>query len=1159
MIRPNASLRPLKKTVAVIATLSFLASQGFAQSYSVTTTAGDSSAGSLGAALSSASGDGATASDTVGFGSVFGSNQTVTLTSSYSSVVKNSGQSLALNSPAPSALLTLNGGGNTLFNFSGGGQLVLDNIALTNGSIAISGAGTTLAANSNISATLNLTAATLQASSALAVSGPVAISGGAVIDTHDENVSVSGVVSGTGGLNVVSNDFLGGGLLTLSAGNTYSGGTTVGGFTTLAIAGDSSLGASSGGLTLDGGSVQTLANLTSARSVTLSGGGTLDADGNSATLSGVVSGTGGLNVQSTTAGGTLTLSGSNTYTGGTTVGAGATLAISADGNLGAASGGLTLNGGTLETTASVTSARNVTLNGGGTIFASGPYGTDESNTFSGVISGTGGLNLVSYSEGLGYHANDGTISLTGVNTYTGGTTIGANLQVFISNTNNLGALSGGLIMDGGQLRGGATIDRSITLNTAYNVISGAFTLNGLISGTGGFTTYGTITVNNGANSYSGVTQITSLLITPVIPEARVIVGASGALGTGAVGLYSATLQPSSSMTLANAINIDGSYANVIDVAGNDLTLTGALTGAAGQDLQVESSVGDGTLTLSGSNNIPQMEVVSGTLSLGAAGAAGDSGTSLTVDGGAAFKTNGLAQTLGSLTNNGTVHTGAGTLTLTGNYAGGGTLAVIPTLSGPNLSVGGSANLTGGTLQVEGHPASGDYTIISGALGGTTFSGATLLPPGYTLNAEIYNANSLILDLTAGGNFTAAGQSANQAAVGSVLNALNGTAPAGSDLANVLGQLGVLPQSQINTALDQISPISLAAMRGLVRAGSDAAESAIGQRLSGLQAGTANRDGARVEFFDASGESGYQHAMVQDDDFPEASRAPRAEAAPSDSTWSYFASVLGTAGRLDAIDGAAGVQPGYRFTNAGASLGADYRFNDHFVAGLTAGYVDGAATVTDGSSLSSESVRAGVYGTVYGENLHANLYLGVARDFYDVNQNMELIGRAATASPQGRELNGDASAGYDLKSDLATFSPFVGAGYDRVLIDGFTENGAGSMDETIGSQTQDSLRSRVGIKISRKIDSGDRFFVPFLSAAWEHEYMSQSEALSAQFAGTPLSPFTTNTADPSRDGALVGAGLDAEWGKTISTRLAYSGDFRSDFYANTVSGSVRLKF
>ena len=60
----------------------------------------------------------------------------------------------------------------------------------------------------------------------------------------------------------------------------------------------------------------------------------------------------------------MRLSGANTYRGGTTV-TGGILQVSRDANLGAASGGLTLNGGTLATTASFDSGRTVTLAGAG--------------------------------------------------------------------------------------------------------------------------------------------------------------------------------------------------------------------------------------------------------------------------------------------------------------------------------------------------------------------------------------------------------------------------------------------------------------------------------------------------------------------------------------------------------------------------------------------------------------------------------------------------------------------------------------------------------------------------------------------------------------------------------------------------------------------------
>ena len=82
--------------------------------------------------------------------------------------------------------------------------------------------------------------------------------------------------------------------------------------------------------------------------------------------------------------GTIVLAAANSYLGGTTITAG-TLSISADANLGATSGGLAFNGGTLENTAALTTARAITLTGTGT------FKTSADLTVTGTISGAGAL------------------------------------------------------------------------------------------------------------------------------------------------------------------------------------------------------------------------------------------------------------------------------------------------------------------------------------------------------------------------------------------------------------------------------------------------------------------------------------------------------------------------------------------------------------------------------------------------------------------------------------------------------------------------------------------------------------------------------------------------------------------------------------------------
>jgi autotransporter-associated beta strand protein len=109
---------------------------------------------------------------------------------------------------------------------------------------------------------------------------------------------------------------------------------------------------------------------------------------------------------------------------------GGTLAVSADNNLGAASGGLSFAGGTLQFLSSFATNRATTLNIGG-----GTFDTDGNNTtLAGLISGSGGLTKV----------GAGMLTLLDTNSYSGGTSLkGGTLDLAA-----VGAASTGMITFG---------------------------------------------------------------------------------------------------------------------------------------------------------------------------------------------------------------------------------------------------------------------------------------------------------------------------------------------------------------------------------------------------------------------------------------------------------------------------------------------------------------------------------------------------------------------------------------------------------------------------------------------------------------------------------------------------------------------------------------
>ena len=247
---------------------------------------------------------------------------------------------------------------------------------------------------------------------------------GVTVNTNANNVSFDGVISGSGSMTKA-----GAGTLILSGTNTYSGGTTISAGT-LSIGSDTNIG--SGTNTIGNkGTLLLSGNGTYTNDWTLSGAGSAIATDNNNTLSGVLSGNGGLTKTGT---GTLTLTGNNTYAGGTAIN---------DGTL----KGNIASGTDLSIAASATydgdnKARSVgDLNGGGNIFNTDGL-TVQSGTFGGVIDNS---NTSLTKTGAG------TLTLSGTNTYTGMTTVRSGALALGSDlTSNQLTLYGGTVFDRGS-------------------------------------------------------------------------------------------------------------------------------------------------------------------------------------------------------------------------------------------------------------------------------------------------------------------------------------------------------------------------------------------------------------------------------------------------------------------------------------------------------------------------------------------------------------------------------------------------------------------------------------------------------------------------------------------------------------------------------------
>jgi fibronectin-binding autotransporter adhesin len=648
------------------------------------------------------------------------------------------------------------------FSAAGGGAATNDLAALTVASVAFnSGAGSfTNSGNAfTISNGITNNATTVQvfsnaitlgaaqtfnaASGALTFAGNITNGGNLLTLTVASNATVSGMVSGDGGLTK-----LGAGTATISGANTFSGAVSVTAGA-LRATHSSALGTNTSGTTISSGAA-----------LELSGGITISGEALSLSGTGISSG-----------GALRNISGDNNYGGAITLGAATRINSDAD--------TLTLSGG-------ISGAQNLTIGGAGNTTVSSGIGTSTgtltkdgagvlllagNNTFTGAVAHNGGTLALTNGNALA-----DTVAVTLANT------AGVSLRVDSSET--IGSLSGG-----GATGGTVALDtNSLTLAAAGN-----FTYAGNITGTGrliqagsgtltlsrtsNFTGTPTLRIEsgalradtNGGGSYAVTGDVVELAGSGATFIVKGTANANFPLTLSALDIYqNGTLMlerggsDSSTHTQNIPLNFRGgilslAYSNItggtITYAGgaNTLFANGGITStnftAVISNEIAESGgsysftkAGAGTLVLSGANTYTGDTVVNGgELRLSGSGRIEDSSL-VTVSAGATMNFTNISDTIKGLSGAGSVSLGSATLTLS-NLA-------TDTFSGAISGTGSIVKRGTGTQVLSGaNTYSGATTVAGGTLriGGNTNLGNT--------NTTITLSNDGILEVAAAGTLT----------------------------------------------------------------------------------------------------------------------------------------------------------------------------------------------------------------------------------------------------------------------------------------------------------------------------------------------------------------------------------------------------------------------
>ena len=513
----------------------------------------------------------------------------------------------------------------------------------------------------------------------------------------------------------------------------------------------------------------------------------------SLTINGVVSGSGA--ALSKSGSGKLLLRGNNTYDGGTIL-SGGVLNVTSAANLGNITGALRFSGGTLQLAATITGdSHNIQVAGtNNAIFDTDSFDYGTTGVISPFSGGTGGV--VKNSAGV--------LTLGGINTYTGATTVNAGTLDLTSG----GSIAGGAAnVNGGILSVGGG---SLTSSAASSVVSSQFAMSsgsaafnaGLNANTGNPSTSAFINLTGGTFTASAVSmgRCSPTINTPTAGSTTsglYVNGATASIaGTLSVGLNSTGTNSTASTRIdSGSLTVNGAVLiaiaspdrwSVIDVNGGAFTSTNVATGVqigSGQTGSDAFLVRNGTATVerfllqqpAASTETSLLNVSGGTLYIGAGGIVGNNNAGVgildvqlgtAILGAKASWTTLLGATLSGTT---TIQAAdavaapfdisiAGVVGGVGGFNKTGTGAL--TLGGVNTFTG-AVNVNAGTLNITGNSsaATGAVTVASAAtLGGNGNIGGNVtiqtggrhaLAVAATVGAQVTRTIAGTLDLQAG--------------------------------------------------------------------------------------------------------------------------------------------------------------------------------------------------------------------------------------------------------------------------------------------------------------------------------------------------------------------------------------------------------------------------
>jgi len=795
---------------------------------------------------------------------------------------------------------------------------------------------------------------------------------------------------------------------------------------------------------------------------------------------------------------------------------------------------------------------------------------------------------------------EGTLTLTGNNTYSGGTRIEEG-ALAIQQDANLGDASGGLTFAGGILRlqGDLVSARSVTVEGAGGTLDtqdNDAALSGSISGSGNLNKagFGVLMLTGDSSGYAGTLTVSNGLVwlTGGSIGGRVDIRPDGTLAVGNGG--------NDGDLLADTTNDGTLIFNQV----NDYDYTGNLDGSGSLVKQ-----GSGELTLSGEYRYTGSTVVEGGSMRLASGL--DPNTDLVLNGGT-FDLSGRDQTVAGLSGTGgNLLLGTGSLTVNQNADStfGGSIdgTGLFVKDGPNRlnltgnsPFTGSTHVNGGTLAVNGSLAGSPVTVNTGGtlggngtVGGLNVGNGGVVAPGNSIGTlkvagdvtfglgSVYevetNANGQADRIDATGRATINGGTVR-------VLAENGTYKPTTDYTILTAQGGVtgrfvgvtsnfafLNPSLAYRADEVILTLSRNSTEGFSSVAQTPNQFNTASAVEALGSGHRVYDaivgqsvtGARQAFDALSGEvhAGVTGTLIENSRLVREAVINRlgGDYGSNLEQWAFWGQGFGSWGQSDKNGNAGQLDrstTGFLIGLEGdvAAAGNVWRL------GVAGGYTNTSLDLdARSSSAEIDSYHLAVYGgTRFGA---FGVRGGAAYTWNQIDAKRSItfpgFSDSVTAKYDARTAQVFGEVGY--RFDLGGFNiePIAGLTYVNVDVDGFRELGGGAALSGLGG-SQDVTYSTLGARFSTDVAvSGGTTLNAKGMLGWRHAFDDVDTISKLKFGGG--SPFAISSLPIAKDALVMEAGIEMKIGNDVTVSVSYGGQYARKVQDHSVKGALEVRF